>query len=172
MRSYILVTSTTLAFMAPAVSCWHHRAGRIHIHDSRIFVTAAATHTVIDWQTLWKDQQLTATDTASASIVTNILQGTVHAADSGGGEYEETTYASSSQTAALASGNSPVVIDQPNASASRNSPSSVRITTESLLPNGKKAGLSGYVGVQKLNAFNELAPHISWYSDYTPNPLQ
>ena len=38
-----------------------------------------------------------------------------------------------------------------------------------LSPHGKKAGLSGYVGIQGKAAFHQLAPHISWYSDYTPN---
>jgi hypothetical protein len=38
-----------------------------------------------------------------------------------------------------------------------------------LTPNGKKAGLSGYDGIQTnaKAAFSALAPHISWYSDYT-----
>ncbi|KAF2768382.1 hypothetical protein EJ03DRAFT_244179, partial [Teratosphaeria nubilosa] len=38
-----------------------------------------------------------------------------------------------------------------------------------LTPNGKKAGLSGFVGCQEESAFTQLAPHIGWYSDYTPN---
>ena len=37
------------------------------------------------------------------------------------------------------------------------------------LLHGKKAGLSGYVGIQNTPAFRTLAPHISYYSDYTPN---
>ena len=42
-------------------------------------------------------------------------------------------------------------------------------TLKKVLPKGQKAGLSGYVGVQSTSAFKEFAPHISWYSDYTPN---
>lgn len=41
-------------------------------------------------------------------------------------------------------------------------------TIKSLL-HGRKAGLSGYVGIQNTAAFRQLAPHISYYSDYTPN---
>ncbi|OQO01901.1 hypothetical protein B0A48_12374 [Cryoendolithus antarcticus] len=41
------------------------------------------------------------------------------------------------------------------------------ITKSSLTPRGKKAGLSGYVGCQEKEAFANLAPYISWYSDYT-----
>ena len=37
------------------------------------------------------------------------------------------------------------------------------------LPIAKKAGLSGYEGIQNTNAWNSFAPHIAWYSDYTPN---
>ncbi|KAK3721395.1 hypothetical protein LTR37_003271 [Vermiconidia calcicola] len=40
---------------------------------------------------------------------------------------------------------------------------------KNVLPKGQKAGLSGYIGIQDKPAFKELAPHISWYSDYTPN---
>lgn len=36
-------------------------------------------------------------------------------------------------------------------------------------PKGKKAGLSGYIGIEKKPAFKTLAPYISWYSDYAPN---
>ncbi|KAF1824414.1 glycoside hydrolase family 128 protein, partial [Dissoconium aciculare CBS 342.82] len=42
--------------------------------------------------------------------------------------------------------------------------------TGALTPNGRKAGLSGYVSIQDTDAFADLAPHISWYSDYTANP--
>lgn len=37
------------------------------------------------------------------------------------------------------------------------------------LLHGKKAGLSGYIGIQNTPAFRTLAPHIIYYSDYTPN---
>jgi hypothetical protein len=40
---------------------------------------------------------------------------------------------------------------------------------DALTPNGRKAGLSGYVGIEDTDAFTDLAPHISWYSDYTAN---
>jgi len=47
--------------------------------------------------------------------------------------------------------------------------SSSGISKTNLTPNGKKAGLSGYTGIQTnaKEAFSALAPHISWYSDYT-----
>ena len=43
------------------------------------------------------------------------------------------------------------------------------ISLTSLSPNGKKAGLSGYVGIQDTSAFSSFAPYVSWFSDYTPN---
>lgn len=47
--------------------------------------------------------------------------------------------------------------------------SSSGISRGTLSPNGKKAGLSGYPGIQAMPAFSDLASYISWYSDYTPN---
>lgn len=41
------------------------------------------------------------------------------------------------------------------------------ISKTNLTPNGKKAGLSGYIGIQNKQGFKDLAPYISWYSDYT-----
>ncbi|KAK4542456.1 hypothetical protein LTR36_006708 [Oleoguttula mirabilis] len=54
-------------------------------------------------------------------------------------------------------------------SASSAVASSTGITVNNLTPNGKKAGLSGYSGVQNIDGFSDLAPYISWYSDYLPN---
>lgn len=45
--------------------------------------------------------------------------------------------------------------------------SSSSISESNLTPNGKKAGLAGYIGVQNKQAFKDLSPYISWYSDYT-----
>lgn len=53
--------------------------------------------------------------------------------------------------------------------APSDSSSSTGITTTNLTPNGKKAGLSGYIGIQSKQAFTDLAPYISWYSDYAPD---
>ncbi|KAI5362523.1 Putative glycoside hydrolase superfamily [Septoria linicola] len=33
----------------------------------------------------------------------------------------------------------------------------------------KRAGLSGYIGIQNTQAFKDLAPYIGWYSDYNPD---
>lgn len=33
----------------------------------------------------------------------------------------------------------------------------------------RKAGLSGYVGIQNIQAFRDLSPYIGWYSDYNPD---
>lgn len=46
-------------------------------------------------------------------------------------------------------------------------PSATGITKNNLTPNGRKAGLSGYIGIQDKQGFKDLAPYISWYSDYT-----
>ncbi|KAK5134192.1 hypothetical protein LTR08_006852 [Meristemomyces frigidus] len=54
-------------------------------------------------------------------------------------------------------------------SATSAATSSSGISVGNLTPNGKKAGLSGYVGIQNIDAFSDLAPYISWYSDYTAN---
>jgi len=47
--------------------------------------------------------------------------------------------------------------------------SSHGLTHKHLSPQGRKAGLSGYIGIQSTPAFAQLAPQLSWYSDYTPN---
>ncbi|KAF2719832.1 glycoside hydrolase family 128 protein [Polychaeton citri CBS 116435] len=82
------------------------------------------------------------------------------------------TYAvtTSSSAAAPSSSSSTAEVKEP-ASSTSSSPSSYStgITKSNLTPNGRKAGLSGYIGIQEKNAFSDLAPHISWYSDYTPN---
>ncbi|KAK5125298.1 hypothetical protein LTR08_005360 [Meristemomyces frigidus] len=57
----------------------------------------------------------------------------------------------------------------PSSSATSAAPSSSGISVGNLTPNGKKAGLSGYIGIQNIDAFSDLAPYISWYSDYTAN---
>jgi len=43
------------------------------------------------------------------------------------------------------------------------------ISKKNLTPNGRKAGLSGFVNIHYYPAFDQLAPYISWYSDYYPN---
>ncbi|KAK5735727.1 hypothetical protein LTR17_007899 [Elasticomyces elasticus] len=48
-------------------------------------------------------------------------------------------------------------------------PASSGISSGNLTPNGKKAGLSGYIGIQEKASFESLSQYISWYSDYTPN---
>jgi len=53
--------------------------------------------------------------------------------------------------------------------ATATSSSASTSSTNSLTPNGVKAGLSGYVGVQNKAGFSLLADHISWYSDYSPS---
>lgn len=43
------------------------------------------------------------------------------------------------------------------------------VTISDVISLGKKAGLSGYVGIQEKQAFSDLSPYISWYSDYNPD---
>lgn len=56
-----------------------------------------------------------------------------------------------------------------SSTASASTASGTGISKANLTPNGKKAGLSGYVGIQTnaKAAFGDLAPYIGWYSDYT-----
>jgi len=56
-----------------------------------------------------------------------------------------------------------------SAASSTAAPSGSGVSASNLTPNGKKAGLSGYIGIQNTQSFSDMAPHISWYSDYTPN---
>ncbi|KAK0878229.1 hypothetical protein LTR87_007908 [Friedmanniomyces endolithicus] len=56
-----------------------------------------------------------------------------------------------------------------SAASSAAAPSGSGVSASNLTPNGKKAGLSGYIGIQNTQSFSDMAPHISWYSDYTPN---
>ncbi|CAJ2508965.1 Uu.00g139910.m01.CDS01 [Anthostomella pinea] len=71
---------------------------------------------------------------------------------------------SSSSSAAAPSSHSSAT-----STSSTSAASSTGISKANLTPNGKKAGLSGFVGIQNKSGFSDLAPHMSWYSDYTAN---
>lgn len=84
----------------------------------------------------------------------------------------ESTLATSSSaysSAAVYTSSTPLVSSSSAPSTSSAAASSTGITVGNLTPNGKKAGLSGYIGIGDISAFSDLAPYISWYSDYTPN---
>ncbi|KAI7305488.1 hypothetical protein KC315_g14650, partial [Hortaea werneckii] len=81
-----------------------------------------------------------------------------------------TTFATSAASpSAYSSAASPSSYGSGSSTTSSSSSSGTGITANNLTPNGKKAGLSGYVGIQEMQAFSELAPYISWYSDYAPD---
>lgn len=81
-------------------------------------------------------------------------------ASSSAAKAQDTTTAEASTTAAVKS---------TQAATSSSTSSDKNMTTSNLSPQGKKAGLSGYVSIQNTDAFDTLAPYISWYSDYTAN---
>ncbi|KAK1036393.1 hypothetical protein LTR33_016356 [Friedmanniomyces endolithicus] len=61
------------------------------------------------------------------------------------------------------------VASSSSTASSATAPSGSGVSASNLTPSGKKAGLSGYIGIQNTQSFSDMAPHISWYSDYTPN---
>jgi len=87
----------------------------------------------------------------SSTLVTSVSSAASVAAYSSSSAAAPSSYASSS------------------AASSAAAPSGSGVSASNLTPNGKKAGLSGYIGIQDTQSFSEMAPHISWYSDYTPN---
>ena len=56
-----------------------------------------------------------------------------------------------------------------SASESSIGPASTSTSSNSLTPNGVKAGVAGYQSITKKSSWNQFAPHIGWYSDYWPN---
>lgn len=77
------------------------------------------------------------------------------------------TRASSAISATRATSASSVASAAATTSTAASSKSGISKTN--LTPNGKKAGLSGFVNIDYYPAFKQLAPYISWYSDYYPN---
>lgn len=83
-----------------------------------------------------------------------------------------TTSVSSVASIAASSSPSSVAATSSYASSAASSSASASpsgVSSGNLTPNGKKAGLSGYIGIQDKASFSALSPYISWYSDYTPN---
>ena len=82
-----------------------------------------------------------------------------------------TTFATSVSSAASPSQYSTATApDSYGSSTTSSSPASgTGITANNLTPSGKKAGLSGYIGIQETQSFTDLAPYSSWYSDYAPD---
>ena len=76
---------------------------------------------------------------------------------------------SGSTTAAAAEATS----DTTSPTQSSAAPSSSTPSTgakSNITPGGKKAGISGYGNIAMMADWSQFTPHISWYSDYTPNP--
>lgn len=76
---------------------------------------------------------------------------------------------SGSTTAAAAE----ATYDTTSSTQSSAAPSSSAPSTgakSNITPGGKKAGISGYGNIAMMADWSQFTPHISWYSDYTPNP--
>ena len=78
--------------------------------------------------------------------------------------------ASSSDAAPSISSSSSTTSSSVVASSSAVSPAPSTGGSTSLIPGGKKAGISGFEGVTTQAAWTQFTSKISWYSDYTPNP--
>ena len=48
-------------------------------------------------------------------------------------------------------------------------PSTASVGSESLIPNGVKAGVAGYRSITDKSSWTQFTPHIGWYSDYWPD---
>ena len=77
----------------------------------------------------------------------------------------------SSQVAASSGSISAVVSTSPTAAASNLpiTPSSISTNSNTLTPNGKKAGVAGYQSITEKASWSQFTSHIGWYSDYWPN---
>ncbi|KAF2862077.1 glycoside hydrolase family 128 protein [Piedraia hortae CBS 480.64] len=62
-----------------------------------------------------------------------------------------------------------VPVKAPDNNAANSGSSNQGLSLGNLVPNGKKAGLSGFPGISNISAFGQFAEHISWYSDYLPD---
>lgn len=73
-------------------------------------------------------------------------------------------------TTAAAEATSGTMASTQSSAASSSSAPSTAGTKSNITPGGKKAGISGYVNIAMKADWSQFTPHISWYSDYTPNP--
>ncbi len=55
------------------------------------------------------------------------------------------------------------------ASTALRSLSSAPVSSNTLTPNGIKAGVAGYRSITGKSSWSQFTPHIGWYSDYWPN---
>ena len=76
---------------------------------------------------------------------------------------------SSGSTTAAAEATSATPSSTQSSAASSSSASSTGAKSN-ITPGGKKAGISGYGNIAMMADWSQFTPHISWYSDYTPNP--
>lgn len=81
----------------------------------------------------------------------------------------DTTWTTSAAAAPTSYAASSSYTSSASAASSASVSASSGVSPSNLTPGGKKAGLSGYIGCQDTSAFTDLAPYISWYSDYTAN---
>nr|POF22389.1 alkali-sensitive linkage protein 1 [Quercus suber] len=144
MKSAAILAGAALAqYVRGAVHRDHHGQVHVHNHAKKDIVTE------VEYVTVWASSPPVYDPTTSSASPTST-------------ETPETTSTSS-----------PVSLEHPpsayssTATSSSAASESTGISKSNLTPNGNKAGLSGYIGIQSKDAFKSLAPHISWYSDYT-----
>ena len=77
---------------------------------------------------------------------------------------------SGSSTAAAAEASSATPSSTQSSAAPSSSAPSTAGAKSNITPGGKKAGISGYGNIAMMADWSQFTPHISWYSDYTPNP--
>ncbi|KAI7459828.1 hypothetical protein KC351_g17531 [Hortaea werneckii] len=106
---------------------------------------------------------------APSAVYTSVEEAPVEESSAKPSTTFATSAASAASPPASTSAASPSSYDSGSSTTSSSPSSGTGITTNNLTPNGKKAGLSGYIGIQEMQAFSELAPYISWYSDYAPD---
>nr|POF07199.1 alkali-sensitive linkage protein 1 [Quercus suber] len=122
--------------------------GRVHVHNH----AKKDIVTEIEYVTVWTNSPANYGATTSKSEAATTSSASVELSSSSSrSETSPAAYSSSAATAA----------------SSSSEPDSTGISKSNLTPNGNKAGLSGYIGIDAKGAFKSLAPYISWYSDYT-----
>ncbi|KAI7303366.1 hypothetical protein KC315_g15728, partial [Hortaea werneckii] len=174
-----------LIFAAAALAHAHeNRHGRLHANREvntvtdvdmvtvTHYVTATAAPTPeVQHKAQWGYHGPASSKESSApsAVYTSVEEAPVEESSAKPSTTFATSAASAASPPAYTSAASPSSYDSGSSTTSSSPSSGTGITTNNLTPNGKKAGLSGYIGIQEMQAFSELAPYISWYSDYAPD---
>jgi hypothetical protein len=151
-----------------------HAHGRFHNAARRDLVTVVdvVTEVVTAYVTAGVEPTTSTSSSSSSTSVTTEGHWNIPTSSSSSSSSSSTatpsSYSSSSSSApAYSSPSSTWTTLVSSTSASSSAAKSTSTGGFTSVTGGKKAGLSGYVGINTKSAFAQFAPYISWYSDYT-----